>query len=986
MMLLVTRRLSRLHCCRVEPLDRSVRQAELRLPIDHRSTSTCDGNFDCTHLPMSYTMTGCVQPLRLRQPTCSFQLWNGAAWATLLCVGLATGFGVTGRVAFSQAPSPEQEPSATAPPETGSVAASEPTPPKATLALVNGHILTMEGTSFANGVLLIAGDRILAVGDEKLEVPEGVAKIDASGLTLLPGLIDAQSRLWMSDSADDGGASDGSHRAVDSLDPFSEEWKELVESGVTSVYVQPSSRGAMSGLGATVSAVPKADGTLLIHSPASALQMSFGTARSNRDRSQRFEAIKKSLQSIVDYKKKWDEYNTYQKKLEELEKTKAASEKPKESAKPESPSTNGESAGAPSPDANRGPPGRGPRSRSGGTRRDPAEGEKPVAPVPPPAQDKPVEPAASKTGEADTAKEKAPSKPELDPVKERLLAVLNGGIPVRLEIQNANDTRYADLLSEAFPDVQWTFELTADFNIPERLLPKRLLSQRRPPLVLGPWLDLSIDRQRSQKRLTAWREILQDSTGIMAIGTGERTGRASKSLREHAAVAVASGVDPMRALEGITTHAARLLGVSEHLGSLAAGKRADIIGIAGDPLDTSVPVTLFVVGGTPSPTRASPQRQLANAVPSTVSMESLPSRYRLRSQRVLLPDGLKPATLTIEGGKISRIDAWELGDASHEPQLFEVGNAMITPGLFSSHATLALNELTQGGTDSDSLAVAASDISIRNTPLRSLLQSEGVYALAFATGSKNPMAGQISMVSTNEAASVLLPAAGAKIVLNESSRRADRFPSSLAGQVKLVRDVFDAKTPDSRLYLPTETLERWSRLKQELAQRVQQRELPAVFEITEDAELDAALDLIERYRLRAALFGAKEWKPHADRIRALNAAIIAKPLDADSYSREAADLLACHRLDIPIGFSGDTGSQMRATASAMVRAGMPPEPALQSLVLGSSLVYGLPQEQSGVRVGLPADVVIWSDSPLNLSSRPLVAIRGGLPLSLEVKP
>lgn len=930
-------------------------------------------------------MTGCVQPHRLRQPTCSIQLWNNATWV-ILFGALAVGFGMAGGRTFSQAPSPEQEPSVASIQEGEPAAASAPTPPKATLALVNGHILTMEGKSFANGVLLIAGDRILAVGDEKLEVPEGVAKIDANGLTLLPGLIDAQSRLWMSDSADDGGASDGSHRAIDSLDPFNEDWMELIESGVTSVYVQPSSRGAMSGLGATVSAVPNADGTLFIHSPASALQMSFGAAKSNRDRSQRFEAIKKSLQSVVDYKKKWDEYNAYQKKQEELEKAKAASGNAKEPPKPESPSTSSESAGAPSPDANRGPPGRGPRGRSGGMRRDSPEGERPVAPLLPPAQDKTVEPAASKTSEADAAKEKAPSKPEQDPVKERLLAVLSGGVPVRLEIQNANDTRYADLLSEAFPEVQWIFELTADFNIPERLLPKRLLSKRRPPLVLGPWLDLSVERQRSQQRWKAWLEILQDSSGIIAIGTGERTGRASRSLRENAAVAVASGVNPMRALEGITSDAARLLGVSEHLGSLSAGKRADIIGIAGDPLDTSIPVTLVVVGGTPRPTNPSPQRRLASAVPSTASMESLPSRYRLRSQRVLLPDGLKPSTVTIEDGKIVRIEAWEQGDAGEEPQRFELGDAMITPGLFSSHATLALNELTQGGSDSDSLAVSASDISIRNTPLRSLMQSEGVYALGFATGSRNPMSGQISMVSTNDAASVLLPATAAKIVLNESSRRADRFPSSLAGQVKLVRDVFEGKILESRLYLPTETLERWSRLKQELAQRVQQRELPAVFEITEDAELDAALDLIERYRLRAALFGAKEWKPHADRIRALNVAIIAKPLDADSYSREATDLLACHRLGIPIGFSGDTGLQMRATASAMVRAGMPTEPALQALVLGSSLVYGLPQEQLGVRVGLPADMVIWSDSPLNLSSRPLVAIRGGLRLSLEVKP
>lgn len=66
-----------------------------------------------------------------------------------------------------------------------------------TLALVGGRVLDgYGGPPIENGVVLIAGDRIVAVGrDTDVRVPAGVPTIDTNGMTVLPGLIDMHVHL-----------------------------------------------------------------------------------------------------------------------------------------------------------------------------------------------------------------------------------------------------------------------------------------------------------------------------------------------------------------------------------------------------------------------------------------------------------------------------------------------------------------------------------------------------------------------------------------------------------------------------------------------------------------------------------------------------------------------------------------------------------------------------------------------------------------------
>ncbi|WP_284124378.1 amidohydrolase family protein [Parerythrobacter aestuarii] len=67
--------------------------------------------------------------------------------------------------------------------------------PSGTVALTGAKILTMAGDgagAIDNGVIVIEGDRIVAVGTAgDVAVPSGAMVIDASGKTIMPGLVDA---------------------------------------------------------------------------------------------------------------------------------------------------------------------------------------------------------------------------------------------------------------------------------------------------------------------------------------------------------------------------------------------------------------------------------------------------------------------------------------------------------------------------------------------------------------------------------------------------------------------------------------------------------------------------------------------------------------------------------------------------------------------------------------------------------------------------
>ena len=75
---------------------------------------------------------------------------------------------------------------------------------KPTLALVGGQVIDgYEGPPIHDGVVLIAGDRIVAVGPRgEVTVPPGTPTIDTRGMSVLPGLADMHVHLMILGHAD----------------------------------------------------------------------------------------------------------------------------------------------------------------------------------------------------------------------------------------------------------------------------------------------------------------------------------------------------------------------------------------------------------------------------------------------------------------------------------------------------------------------------------------------------------------------------------------------------------------------------------------------------------------------------------------------------------------------------------------------------------------------------------------------------------------
>ncbi len=97
---------------------------------------------------------------------------------------------------FASAPAAKDAP-AFQPPVSGLSLAMEVAAdkPRGVIALTGARILTMaapDGGVIENGVLVVQGDRILAVGSaDSTQIPAGATRIDATGKTIMPGLIDA---------------------------------------------------------------------------------------------------------------------------------------------------------------------------------------------------------------------------------------------------------------------------------------------------------------------------------------------------------------------------------------------------------------------------------------------------------------------------------------------------------------------------------------------------------------------------------------------------------------------------------------------------------------------------------------------------------------------------------------------------------------------------------------------------------------------------
>jgi imidazolonepropionase-like amidohydrolase len=841
------------------------------------------------------------------------------------------------------------------------------------LALVGGKVISQTDAGVADATVLIRDGKIAAVGRD-IAIPQGAKKIDVTGMVITPGLIDARGSLWLSAASNQDTANDAGLDILDDIDPTREDWKEVARQGVTAVYVQPSHSSLLGGRGAVLRVGPAEAVEDIVIKASAAAQASLGAAppapvatetpaggrgrRGGRGRGQQaepaqaaapapgsnsltryaqYEQLRRTLEAAKKYDDDWM-------KVEKADFAKAA---------------------------------KADKAKAG-------------------ADKKAVSAKSSSSG----------SRPKHDPAKDFLRKVVGGQIPLRLEAHREDDVNNALRLVK-----ELKLRLVLE-GVSNPRAASEAIVQGRIPLVLGPFADIDDALANHIDRPAEWPKSLLGSDGRFAIGTYSTQARGSRLLRVHAAAAVAQGLDPAQVLRAVTRDAADILGVGDKLGTIEAGKIADLAVFAGDPLDPSVPVRITISGGkitydaTAAPNSINPTYQTAATSSSNgkvaraaLSLPSkLPKKYALKTNRLLKQDGeFTAGVVVIDGGRISEVGT----TAPDGVTAYDLGAAVVAPGLVASYNDLGQHTAVDDAAEADAGFVRTADaLDPHFRPLRELIEG-GYTAALFVPGSVNVVAGAPCGVRLG-ATDSLVGDLGQCFVLAQSAREGPRgsasnaddvppafagrrggranpprFPGSLGGQIQLIEQVLGGKAPSTELYVPNRVRQQIQHARDHAIKPLLERKSVAFFEAHNRAEVGAALQLIERFKLKGVLVNPVEIRPYLDDIKRLGVGIVASSVHAGGYDRPLFELVDASLAGIPVSFGSGSAQDMRTTAALAVNAGMPREAAYRGLTTTAAQSAGLQDSYGRIAPGGAADLVIWDGAPLDLRSRPLCVLVDG---------
>ncbi len=537
-------------------------------------------------------------------------------------------------------------PAAPAATATETPAAETAAPPRRqrrpTVVLEAGTVHPVSGPAIENGVVVIRGERIVAVGKKgEVEVPENaVVRAFPTG-HLYPGLVDAATDAFTDVAMRGDGSLDAGAELADSLHIRGDRDDELVQAGITTAYITVRSPATLRGQGTIVRPTAAGFEVWTGHERAGVqLRMTNGPGATHAlQRQQQLDGLTNTFDGLEEHRKAKTDHEEalkkYQKEFDEylaFHQKKKDGDKPKEGDKPapaNAPATP-PAEGAPPGERRRGaggPGGRGNRGEGGGSgggeeppkpngggkqseadfevaleqlflalaqdppKQDPPKQDPkvspPIGPPPPPAGQ--GAPAGDKPAEKKDEGPKRPTYPKplvKDLQKDVLLRVLDGELPLRVEAHRPDELRSALQLQEkssvpllVLEQAYGAAAVAAD------------IARQGASVVLTEVLPNSMPEVYASFDPTTLPAKLQAAGVPFAIASG--SARRAPLLPLMAATAVGGGLDRDAALRAITLSAAEILGVAKDTGSLQAGKFADVL-VCDRPLFASDCRVLFV--------------------------------------------------------------------------------------------------------------------------------------------------------------------------------------------------------------------------------------------------------------------------------------------------------------------------------------------------------------------------------------------------------
>jgi imidazolonepropionase-like amidohydrolase len=409
------------------------------------------------------------------------------------------------------------------------------TPKPGVIAITGGKLLTITHGVIENGVVLIEGGKITAVGTAaSVKVPKGATIVDAKDMTVYPGLIDAETRLGLSEIASDRMTNDTVEpseeifpqmHVYDAFHAESEHIPITRFNGITNAIVAPADTDTIPGQDSLIQLAGRdRDAMLMVKDVA--LAMNFGEAPKRgrgegagagggRYPSTRMGEISQMRQALIDAQ----EYM-------------ARRGRPAAAA--------GDEVAAPAAG--------GGRSGAGGS--------------------------------------------TFNLRNEALIPYLKGEKPVVLGAYDGHDVETAMAFAQEFHLKVVLSHVTQANDVLDKIASYHV------PVIVGPIYDLPQANERYDAVYSVPGELAK--RGVKVILASYNVSN-SRNLPYSAGFAVAYGLPYDEAMKSITLNPAEAFGMGDKLGSLDAGKIANVVIADGDPLDVRTSVKQVYINGVAIP-------------------------------------------------------------------------------------------------------------------------------------------------------------------------------------------------------------------------------------------------------------------------------------------------------------------------------------------------------------------------------------------------
>jgi len=357
----------------------------------------------------------------------------------------------------------------------------------------------------------------------------------------------------------------------------------------------------------------------------------------------------------------------------------------------------------------------------------------------------------------------------------------------------------------------------------------------------------------------------------------------------------------------------------------------------------------------------------------------------------------------IEKGKIVKIGR-ELTPPS-SAHIIDASGKYVYPGMVALMTGVGVTGYPGAGSDINETGVSTPQMDPYDAinpedPCIKVTRLGGVTTVMTASGTRSPINGKsIIMNLEGRLAQDLVIKRYAAQVFNMGAKREEKYPSTLPGVVSFIEEKLNKvkqylQKKENQEKDKKEETENGKKsfsidLEMEALIPVIKGEVPALFITNDEVSIRNALKIIDEYNLKGIIRASKGVLKYAPILSEKNIPVIWSGTSGIPGRWESFDLnyhTAAVLAEKGVLFAFDPGGgrlesrnvrNLPVPASLSVAYGLDEKKALEALTINPAKIIGIGQMVGSIKEGKTANLVVWSGSPLQMSSRAFHVIING---------